>query len=152
MNIWMTPARERLARQYVYDMINSFVEDPYSGNAYMEYDPPSVSFYSPDIELLLKKVCYNDLYSVKHPEFAVLHDPTNAIYDINGHRVYANPTNAIYDIDGHRVYAISGTVNIDIDDVASDRIETDKVGKVDNGSQRKPVFIQPNKFHVRLPK
>ena len=132
----MTPARERLARQYVYDMINSFVEDPYSGNAYMEYDPPSVSFYSPDIERLLKKVCYNDLYSVKHPEFVVLHDPTNAIYDING----------------HRVYTISDTVNIDINGVASDRIETDKVGKVDNGSQRKPVFIQPNKFHVRLPK
>ena len=99
----------------------------------MEYDPPSVSFSSPDIELLLKKVCYNDLYSVKHPEFAMLHDPTNAIYDING----------------HRVYTISDTVNIDIDDVAKDRIEADKVG---NGSQRKPVFIQPNKFHVRLPK
>ena len=129
----MTPARERLARQYVYDMINSFIVDPYSGDAYMEYDPPSVSFYSPDIELLLKKACYNDLYSVKHPEFAVLHDPTNAIYDI----------------DGHRVYTISGTVNIDIDGVASDRIEADKV---ENGSQRKPVFIPTNKFHVRLPK
>ena len=132
----MTPARERLVRQYAYDMINSFVVDPYSGNAYMEYDPPSVSFSSPDIELLLKKACYNDLYSVKHPEFAVLHDPSNAIYDIAG----------------HRVYTISGTVNIDIDGVASDRIEADKVDKVDNGSQRKPVFIQPNKFHVRLPK
>ena len=103
----MTPARERLARQYVYDMINWFVNDPYSGNAYMEYDPPSVSFYSPDIELLPNKACYNDLYSVKHPEFAVLHDPTNAIYDING----------------HRVYAISGTVNIDFDGVASDQTE-----------------------------
>ena len=136
MNIWMTLARERLARQYVYDMINSFVEDPHSGNAYMEYDPPSVSFYSPDIERFLKKACYNDLYSVKHPEFAVLHDPSNAIYDING----------------HRVYTISGTVNIDINGVASDRIEADKVDNVNIGSQRKPVFIPSNKFHVRLPK
>ena len=135
----MTPARERLARQYVYDMINSFVNDPYSGNAYMEYDPQSVSFYSPDIERLLKKVCYNDLYSVKHPEFAVLHDPSNAIYDING----------------HRVYTISGTVNIDIDGVASDQTELNIINNIINtsiGSQRKPVFIPPNKFHVRLPK
>ena len=132
----MTPARERLARQYVYDMINSFVEDPYSGNAYMEYDPPSVSFYSPDIELLLNKACYNDLYSVKHPEFAVLHDPTNAVYDING----------------HRVYAISGTVNIDINGVASDQTELNIINNVIIESQRKPVFIPPNKFHVRLPK
>ena len=119
----MTPARERLARQYVYDMINSFVNDPYSGNAYMEYDPPSVSFYSPDIERLLKKACYNDLYSVKHPEFAVLHDPSNAVYDING----------------HRVYAISGTVNIVINGVASDQTELNNASNV-------------NKFHVRLPK
>ena len=125
----MTPARERLARQYVYDMINSFIVDPYSGNAYMEYDPPSVSFSSPDIELLLKKACYNDLYSVKHPEFAVLHDPTNAIYDING----------------HRVYAISGTVNIDINDVASDQTELNIINNIIKVNK-------VNKFHVRLPK
>ena len=95
-----------------------------------------MSFYSPDIELLLKKVCYNDLYSVKHPEFAVLHDPTNAIYDING----------------YRVYTISGTVNIVINGVASDRFEVEKVDKVDNGSQKRPIFISSNKFHVQLPK
>ena len=140
MNIWMTPARERLARQYVYDMINSFVEEATIGrHAYMEYDPPSVSFYSPDIERLLNKVCYNDLYSVKHPEFAVLHDPSNAIYDI----------------EGHRVYTISGTVNIDIDGVASDQTELNNVINASNSgieSQRKPVFIPTNKFHVRLPK
>ena len=131
MNIWMTPARKRLARQYVYDMINSFVEE-----ATMEYDPPSVSFYSPDIERLLNKACHNDLYSVKHPEFAMLHDPTNAVYDING----------------HRVYTISGTVNIDINGVASDQTELNIINNVIIESQRKPVFIPPNKFHVRLPK
>ena len=47
----MTPARERLARQYVYDMINSFIVDPHKGNAHMEYYYPSLSFYSPDIEI-----------------------------------------------------------------------------------------------------
>ena len=59
----MTPARERLAQQYVYDMINSFIVDPYSGNAYMEYDPPSVSFYSPDIEIEspFATLGYNDI-------------------------------------------------------------------------------------------
>ena len=133
----MTPARERLVRQYVYDMINSFVEVATIGrHAYMEYDPPSVSFYSPDIELLLKKVCYNDLYSVKHPEFAMLHDPTNVIYDIKG----------------HRVYTISGTVNIGINGVASDQTELNIINNTSIGSQKKHVFIPSNKFHVRLPK
>ena len=127
MNILMTPARKRLARQYVYDMINSFVEEATIGrHASMEYDPPSVSFYSPDIERLLHKVCYNDLYSEKHPELAMLYYPINDIYDING----------------HRVYAISGTVNIVINGVASDQTELNIIINVNN----------VNKFHVRLPK
>ena len=70
MNSWMTPTRQRLARQYVHDMINSFVEDPQGADYHDEYDPPYVSFYSPDIERLLEKACHNDRYSVKHPEFA----------------------------------------------------------------------------------
>ena len=147
----MTPARERLARQYVYDMINSFVEDPYSGNAYMEYDPPSVSFYSPDIELLLKKACYNDLYSVKHPEFAM----------------HYGVDNRLYDIDGHRVWTISGTVNIYINGVAFDQLELDRwkgyinmANKGGSAKTREGSFAslpgqlrcsQTSKFHVRLP-
>ena len=66
----MTEERRQIARQYVHDMINSFVEDPHSANYYDEYDPPYMSFYSPDIERLLEKACHNDKYSVKHPEFA----------------------------------------------------------------------------------
>ena len=66
----MTEERRQIARQYVHDMINSFVEDPQGANYYDEYDPPYVSFYSPDIERLLEKACHNDKYSVKHPEFA----------------------------------------------------------------------------------
>ena len=66
----MTEERRQIARQYVHDMINSFVEDPQGADYHDEYDPPYVSFYSPDIERLLEKACYNDKYSVKHPEFA----------------------------------------------------------------------------------
>ena len=70
MNSWMTEERRQIARQYVHDMINSFVEDPQGADYHDEYDPPYVSFYSPDIERLLEKACHNDKYSVKHPEFA----------------------------------------------------------------------------------
>ena len=70
MNNWMTEERRQIARQYVHDMINSFVEDPQGADYHDEYDPPYVSFYSPDIERLLEKACYNDKYSVRHPEFA----------------------------------------------------------------------------------
>ena len=66
----MTEERRQIARQYVHDMINSFVEDPQGADYHDEYDPPYVSFYSPDIERLLEKACHNDKYSVKHPEFA----------------------------------------------------------------------------------
>lgn len=110
MNSWMTPTRQRLARQYVHDMINSFVEDPHSADYHNGYDPPYVSFYSPDIERLLEKACHNDKYSVKHPEFAILHDVDNRYYDI----------------DGHQVYAISGTIYISIDGVTFDQLELDK--------------------------
>ena len=99
MNSWMTEERRQIARQYVHDMINSFVEDPHSANYYDEYDPPYMSFYSPDIERLLEKACHNDKYSVKHPEFAMLHGVDNRFYDI----------------DGHLVWTISGRIHIDID-------------------------------------
>ena len=63
MNCWMTEERSQIARQYVHDMINSFVEDPQGADYHDEYDPPYVSFYSPDIERLLEKACHNDKYS-----------------------------------------------------------------------------------------
>lgn len=43
MNSWMTPTREELARQYVHDMINSFVEDPQGADYHGDFDPPYVS-------------------------------------------------------------------------------------------------------------
>ena len=65
MNSWMTKERRDFARQYVHGIINSFVEDPHTGCAHMEYEHPCVSFYSPDIERLLEKACYNDLFHIR---------------------------------------------------------------------------------------
>ena len=131
MNNWMTPARERLARQYVHDMINSFVNDPHTGNYHDDFDPPYISFYSPDIERLLEKACHNDKYSVKHPEFAVLHGVDNRLYDI----------------DGHRVRASIGLIDISIDGVAFDQLEYDHW----QGYAKRPCCPQVNRFHVKLP-
>ena len=129
MNSWMTEERREIARRYVHDMINSFVEDPNSGNYYENYDPPYVSFYSPDIERLLEKACHEDKYSVCHPQFDVLHDPHNEIYDI----------------EGHRVCVINGTIDIYIDGVAYDQNELTK------WRMEAAKAAKANKFHVRLP-
>ena len=129
MNSWMTEERREIARRYVHDMINSFVEDPNSGNYYENYDPPYVSFYSPDIERLLEKACHEDKYSKCHPQFDVLHDPHNEIYDI----------------EGHRVCVISGTIDIYIDGVAYDQNELTK------WNMEVAKAAKANKFHVRLP-
>lgn len=129
MNSWMTEERREIARRYVHDMINSFVEDPNSGNYYENYDPPYVSFYSPDIERLLEKACHEDKYSKCHPQFDVLHDPHNEIYDI----------------EGHRVCVINGTIDIYIDGVAYDQNELTK------WRMEAAKVAKANKFHVRLP-
>ena len=129
MNSWMTEERREIARRYVHDMINSFVEDPNSGNYYENYDPPYVSFYSPDIERLLEKACHEDKYSKCHPQFDVLHDPHNEIYDI----------------EGHRVCVINGTIDIYIDGVAYDQNELTK------WNMEAAKAAKANKFHVRLP-
>ena len=127
----MTSVRKQIARRYVHDMINSFVEDPNSGNYYENYDPPYVSFYSPDIGRLLEKACHKDKYSKCHSQFDVLHDPDNEIYDING----------------HHVFVINGTIDIYIDGVAYDQNELTKWNMESKANKSNKV----NKFHVRLP-
>ena len=122
----MTEERREIARQYVHDMINSFVEDPNNGNYYENYDPPIVSFYSPDIERLMKITCHEDRYSICHPQFDVLHGINNEIYDINGHRVFLHT---------------DGTIDIYIDGVVYDQNELTKWN----------MESKANKFHVRLP-
>ena len=129
MNCWMNDERLDITRKYVHDMINSFVDDPNSGNYYENYDPPYVSFYSPDIGRLLEKACHEDKYSKCHPQFDVLHDPNNEIYDING----------------HRVSVINGTIDIYIDGVAYDQNELTK------WRMEAAKAAKANKFHVRLP-
>ena len=135
MNSWMTEERREIARRYVHDMINSFVEDPNSGNYYENYDPPYVSFYSPDIERLLEKACHEDKYSKCHPQFDVLHDPHNEIYDI----------------EGHRVCVINGTIDIYIDGVAYDQNELTKWRMEAAKANKANKSNKANKFHVRLP-
>ena len=130
MNSWMTEERREIARKYVHDMINSFVEDPHSANYHDEYNPPYVSFYSPDIELLLEKACYKDKYVNAHKELA----------EFNG----LDPD--IYDIEGHRVRALNGMIDIDIDGVAFDQLECDRLRRLGETKDSKS-----SRFHVRLP-
>ena len=47
MNYWMTKERREIARQYVHNMINSFVEDPQGAGYHDEYNPPYVSSIHP---------------------------------------------------------------------------------------------------------
>ena len=84
----MNDDRKRIARQYVHDMIRSFVA---------EREPEGLtmtSIYAPHIERLLKIACCSDNYATKHKEL--------------------NPfcTNDYYDIDGHCVHSLNGTVTI----------------------------------------
>ena len=88
MNLWMTDERKRIARQYVHDMIHSFVTEGQSKGLIM------TSVYAPHIEQLLEIACCSDNYATKHSEL--------------------NPfcTNDYYDIDGHCVHSLNGTVTI----------------------------------------
>ena len=88
MNLWMNDERKTIARQYVHDMIRSFVA---------EREPEGLkmtSIYAPDLEQLLEIACCSDNYATKHREL--------------------NPfcTNDYYDIDGHCVHSLNGTVTI----------------------------------------
>ena len=127
----MTEERREIVQKYVHDMINSFVEDPHSANYHDEYNPPYVSFYSPNIERLLEKACHNDRYSVKHPHLGMLYD-----FDPN-----------IYDIEGHRVRTSNDLIVISIDGVAFDHLEYDHW----QGYAKRSCCPQVNRFHVRLP-
>ena len=88
MNTWMNDERERIARQYVHDMIRSFVAEREPEGLLM------TAVYAPHIERLLEIACCSDNYATKHKEL--------------------NPfcTNDYYDIDGHCVHSLEGTVTI----------------------------------------
>ena len=137
----MTEERREIAQKYVHDMINSFVEDPHSANYHGEYNPPYISFYSPDIEGLLEKACYEDKFLNAHKELAVL-------YDFDPH---------IYDIEGHRVRTLKGMIDINIDGVAFDQNECKWLETTTRRRQSlylKWLHCKPriNKYQIRLPK
>ena len=85
MNLWMNDERKRIARQYVHDMVRSFVK----GDALT-----MTAIYAPDIERLLEIACDSDNYATKHKAL--------------------NPfcVSNYYDIDGHCVHSLNGTVTI----------------------------------------
>ena len=86
MNLWMNDERKTIARQYVHDMVRSFVKEREALTI--------TSIYAPDIERLLEIACDSDNYATKHKEL--------------------NPfcVSNYYDIDGHCVHSLNGTVTI----------------------------------------
>ena len=88
MNLWMNDERKRIARQYVHDMVRSFVKEREQEGLTM------TSIYAPDLERLLEIACDCDNYATKHREL--------------------NPfcVSNYYDIDGHCVHSLNGTVTI----------------------------------------
>ena len=88
MNLWMNDERKTIARQYVHDMVRSFVKEREQEGLTM------TSIYAPDIERLLEIACNSDNYASKHKEL--------------------NPfcVSNYYDIDGHCVHSLKGTITI----------------------------------------
>ena len=93
MNLWMNDERKTIARQYVHDMVRSFVAEG-KGTSSAGIAQSLTSIYAPDIERLLEIACNSDNYATKHKEL-------NPFY-----------TNDYYDIDGHCVHSLNGTVTI----------------------------------------
>ena len=86
MNLWMNDERKRIARQYVHDMVRSFVAE--------REGLTMTSIYAPDLDRLLEIACDCDNYATKHKEL--------------------NPfcVSNYYDIDGHCVHSLNGTITI----------------------------------------
>ena len=84
----MNDERKTIARQYVHDMVRSFVKEREQEGLTM------TSIYAPDIERLLEIACNSDNYATKHREL--------------------NPfcVSNYYDIDGHCVHSLNGTITI----------------------------------------
>ena len=97
MNLWMNDERKTIARQYVHDMVRSFVTEREAEGLTSSAGIASqslTSIYAPDLERLLEIACNSDNYATKHREL--------------------NPfcVSNYYDIDGHCVHSLNGTVTI----------------------------------------
>ena len=104
MNLWMNDERKTIARQYVHDMVRSFVKgDAERPNGVAEQEGLTMTaIYAPDLERLLEIACHSDNYATKHRGDA--EHPGGAL----------NPfcLSDYYDIDGHCVHSLNGTVTI----------------------------------------
>ena len=94
MNLWMNDERKRIARQYVHDMVRSFVKEREALTSSAGIAQSLTAIYAPDIERLLEIACDCDNYATKHREL--------------------NPfcVSNYYDIDGHCVHSLKGTITI----------------------------------------
>ena len=65
MNYWMIEKRCEIAWRYIFDMINSFVDDP-DTRILIDFEnmPLSVSFYSADFKHILQTICEQNSYEV----------------------------------------------------------------------------------------
>ena len=118
MNLWMNDERKTIARQYVHDMVRSFVKDDAL---------TMTAIYAPDIERLLEIACDCDNYATKHKEL--------------------NPfcVSNYYDIDGHCVHSLNGTITIIFNGVSIQQKEYAKrlalIDKYREARQRKDAGV-----------
>ena len=127
MNLWMNDERKRIARQYVHDMVRSFVKEREQEGG-LRSNPGGAltmtAIYAPDIERLLEIACDCDNYATKHKEL--------------------NPfcVSNYYDIDGHCVHSLNGTITIIFNGVSiqqkeyAERLES--VAKYKEGDAPRP--------------
>ena len=121
MNLWMNDERKTIARQYVHDMIRSFVAEGETKGLTM------TAIYAPDIERLLEIACSCDNYATKHREL--------------------NPfcVSNYYDIDGHCVHSLNGTITIIFNGVSIQQKEYAKrlalIDKYREARQRKDAGV-----------
>ena len=155
MNCWMNDERLDITRKYVHDMINSFVEDPKGTNYHNEYNPPYMMINSPDLQHLLVKSCNDDKYIVKYggsSEGFPQSPAGEASLPRNIAELRAFNEN-IYDIEGHRVMTLGGdTITIDIDGVAFDQLECDRLRRLGEARAAKAAkAARSAKFLISLP-
>ena len=123
MNLWMNDERKRIARQYVHDMVRSFVK----GDALT-----MTSIYAPDLERLLEIACNSDNYATKHKEL-------NPFY-----------TNDYYDIDGHCVHSLKGTVTIIFNGVSIQQKEyAEQLASIEKYRQEKLARVRKDEPHPK---
>ena len=128
MNLWMNDERKRIARQYVHDMVRSFVKEREQEGLTM------TSIYAPDIERLLEIACNSDNYATKHREL--------------------NPfcISNYYDIDGHCVHSLKGTITIIFNGVSIQQKEyAERLERMKRATSFRGTGVRPEPGVVTVP-